>query len=260
MSGLPPPPFTLNLGTALSLGLVFSLLPLAQILAAKSLPKNVSRKLYWIWIWHCFDFLTHTIVEGSYLFHCFFSYVEIPSWTSDYPHPASRGSSNSHEGYFIGKSDQLHGAIYSKAPMARLWQEYAKADSRWGVADTTVISLELLTVGLAGPAALYVCYLIAKSYSSSNAAVKGKLEARLWFVATMLATGELYGGFMTFAPQWLSENKALATDDMVYLWFYLVFFNVLWVFIPFWVLCEAYVKLTSAFTAQSQSKPVKKIS
>jgi hypothetical protein len=75
----------------------------------------------------------------------------------------------------------------------------------------------------------------------------------------MLATGELYGGFMTFAPEWLSGNPALAGDDPVYLWLYLVFFNMLWVFIPFWVLYVAYQEIVSTFSRASNEPSAKKV-
>lgn len=242
------PPFTLDAGTAFSLAVAFSLMPSAQALAAIALPKSIKSTYYYLFLWHAYDFLTHFIIEGSYLYHCFFSYIDLPVPTSDYPHPASLGGPP--VAHLFGHSDRRYGAIYSQAPMARLWQEYAKADRRWGGADLTVISLELLTVGLAGPAAVYVCYLISKvAKAGSQSSTKAKYQTRLWFVAVMIATGELYGGFMTFAPEWLSGNPALAGEDPVYLWLYLVFFNMLWVFIPLWVLYAAYTEISAAFTS-----------
>lgn len=59
---------------------------------------------------------------------------------------------------------------------------YAKADKRWAQADLTVISLELLTVLVAGPMALYICYGISKR----------NIDVPFWMI--VLATGELYGG------------------------------------------------------------------
>lgn len=151
--------------------------------------------------------------------------------------------------------------------MARLWAEYAKADSRWGGADLMVISIELITVFLDGPGAVYICYLIAKIANGKEAALKGQHEARLWFVAIVVATLELVGGFYTFAPEWLSGNHSLAGDDPVYLWLYLVFFNMLCmcqsvfqqdntnnmigVFVPFWVLYVAYDEIHETFKASS---------
>lgn len=242
------PPFTLDAGTAISLAVAFSLMPSAQALAAISLPKTIKRTYYYLFLWHAYDFLTHFIIEGSYLYHCFFSYIDLPIPTSDYPHPASRGGAV--VPYLYGDANRRYGAIYSQAPMARLWQEYAKADRRWGGADLTVISLELLTVGLAGPAAVYVCYLVSQ-VAKTTGARQAQYQTKLWFVAVMIATGELYGGFMTFAPEWLSGNGALAGEDPVYLWLYLVFFNMLWVFIPLWVLYAAYGEISAAFASRA---------
>ena len=86
--------------------------------------------------------------------------------------------------YFLGYKDRLYGSQYGNSASAKLWQEYAKADRRWGGADLTVISLELLTVFGAGPLAVGVCELIRR----------GDKGGRLWFWASVLATGELYGG------------------------------------------------------------------
>lgn len=179
--------FVLDFETGLALALAFSFMPIGQFLASYVLPKSISRKHYWIFVWGAYDALTHLIIEASYLYHCFFSYETI-SITSDHPHPASSGGKGP---YFLGYSDRNYGAFYGQGPMARLWQEYGKADTRWGEADLTVISLELLTVFGAGPAAAYICYLIAKAANSENAATKALLDCRMWFVAIVLSTGEL---------------------------------------------------------------------
>jgi EXPERA (EXPanded EBP superfamily) len=59
---------------------------------------------------------------------------------------------------------------------------YAQADKRWGGADLTVVSLELLTVFGAGPLAAYICYGIQRR------------DYRVMFWMIVLATAELYGG------------------------------------------------------------------
>ncbi len=104
---------------------------------------------------------------------------------SDYPHPASRGGAAT--GNFLGYTDRSYGPAYGTNPAALLWQEYARADGRWGGADLTVVSLELLTVFIGGPLALYVCELIRRGGG-----------AKLWFWGSVLATGELYGGECRF--------------------------------------------------------------
>jgi hypothetical protein len=98
-----------------------------------------------------------------------------------------------------------------------------------------VISLELLTVFIAGPLAVYICSLLARQ------------RGEAWFWMTVLATGELYGGWMTFAPEWLSGSPNLDGSNWMYLWLYLVFFNAgLWVLIPGWILYEAYGRIGNA--------------
>ena len=66
-------------------------------------------------------------------------------------------------------------------------------------------------------------------------------------------------GFMTFAPEWLSGSANLDTSNFMYLYVYLIFFNMLWVVFPLWVLYEAYGNIGSAFvraggTIGSESK------
>jgi len=85
--------------------------------------------------------------------------------------------------YFMGQKDRLYGAFYGTTIMSKLWQEYAAADKRWGGSDLTVISLELLTVGVMGPLALYVFTLLARAK-----------YRQAWFWACVIATGEIYGG------------------------------------------------------------------
>jgi hypothetical protein len=168
--------------TILSLFSTLFLLVSAYILSLRLLPTSTTTKLRVLFIWHAFDALIHFCLEGSFLYNCFFTYTTIPH-TSDYPHHASMPA----VGHFLGYADRLYGSQYGSNPFAKLWQEYAKADKRWAGADLTVISLGLLTVFGAGPLAVWVCELIRRGRSE---------RGRLWFWASLLATGELYGGML----------------------------------------------------------------
>ena len=131
----------------------------------------------------------------------------------------------------------MYGAEYGTNPLAALWREYAKADARWAGSDPTIISLELLTVFIAGPLAVWICYSLCTSATDERKA------RAAWFWMVVLATGEIYGGFITFAPEWLTGSPNLDTSNGMFLWLYLFFFNMLWIWIPGWVLWEAYESL-----------------
>ena len=109
----------------------------------------------------------------------------------------------------------------------------------------SVISLELLTVFIGGPLALAICYGIAKRDPRTNIAM------------IVLATMELYGGFITFCPEWLTANANLDSSNFMYLWVYLVFFNMLWVFIPLYAIWVAAKDINAAFAVRSRAAVTK---
>lgn len=212
------PPSFIDLIDGVTIGsffLVLVLLFLAYALSVFLLPTRTNTKLRFIFIWHLFDSLIHFVFEGSFLYYSFTAWTETGQ-TGPSPH------------VLWGDSAFAYGAAYSEAPLAKLWQEYAKADFRWGTSDIGVVTLELLTVFMGGPLALWICDMIRRE------------DPRKWFWITVLATGELYGGFMTFVPEWLTGSHNLETSNFMYKWVHLFFFNTIWVWIPLWLLYEAY--------------------
>ncbi|KAF2481675.1 emopamil binding protein [Neohortaea acidophila] len=224
--------------TILSLLSTVAFLGAAYYGSLRLLPANAGAKTRILFIWHAFDALIHTILEGGFLYNCFFSYTTPSLWKGQQlPGVIPGGSTSAYlapDVYFLGHKDRLYGALYSTNPLGALWRVYAKADARWGGSDLNVISLELLTVGLGAPLAAWVCYCLVKQ------------RADRWFWMIALATGELYGGFMTFAPEWLSGNSNLDTSNWMYLWLYLFFFNMLWVVLPGWIMYEGYQQFNPA--------------
>jgi hypothetical protein len=167
---------------------VWSLFATVAILAAGYfssrllLPTSASNKTRFLFIWHATDALIHFVLEGGYLYQCFFS-------SSSLSEAGVLGSEYlPRDVFFMGDRENVYGASYGTSPMSALWREYARADKRWGGSDLTVISLELLTVFVAGPLAVWICCCIKKNRS----------DASFWMI--VLATGELYGGWMTFVP------------------------------------------------------------
>ncbi|KXT15251.1 hypothetical protein AC579_4848 [Pseudocercospora musae] len=241
MASLEPPSF-ISTTTILSLASTVAILGLAYTSSLLALPKSsTSTKIRLLFIWHAFDALIHFILEGGYLYNCFFSYRSLSGlWSKDGLLASAYLPPNI---YFLGHKDRIYGSEYGSNPLAKLWMEYAKADARWGGSDLTIISLEILTVFVMAPLGVYVCDLLRR----------GRKDAYFWMI--VVATGELYGGFMTFAPEWLTGNPNLDASNWMYLWLYLVFFNAaLWVLIPLWVLYEAHEQLSGRAQAGVEKK------
>ncbi|KAJ4491562.1 Emopamil-binding protein, partial [Lentinula edodes] len=140
----------------------------------------------------------------------------------------------SFEGSFLYLSVLGRQVNTSTGPFAEMWREYAAADFRWGNADPGIVSLELLTVLGAGP----ICCYILKQLVNDDPA------RHFWIV--VLSTAELYGGWMTFCPEWLTGSPNLDTSNWLYLWVYLVFMNVIWVGIPIWLMYDSYHYIAQA--------------
>lgn len=70
----------------------------------------------------------------------------------------------------------------TKVLTASQGKEYALADSRWGVSDPTVVSLELLTVFGVGT----MCFYVIKQLVQNDPA------RHYWII--VLSTSEIYGG------------------------------------------------------------------
>ncbi|XP_058542071.1 emopamil-binding protein-like [Neofelis nebulosa] len=130
---------------------------------------------------------------------------------------------------FVGNIADSEGLI------ASLWKEYGKADARWLYFDPTIVSLEILTVVLDGSLALVLIYAIVKEKYYRH------------FLQITLCVCELYGGWMTFFPDWLMGSPNLNTDSWLYFGVYLVFFNSVWVLIPGLLLCQSWVELKKMY-------------
>lgn len=116
----------------------------------------------------------------------------------------------SFEGSFLYLSTFGRSVNASQGPFASLWKEYAHADFRWGFSDPTVVSLEILTVLGAGPLCCFILYQLTRQDAARH----------YWIV--VLSTAELYGGWMTFCPEWLTGSPNLDTSNPLYLYVYLI--------------------------------------
>ncbi|XP_022358763.1 emopamil-binding protein-like [Enhydra lutris kenyoni] len=130
---------------------------------------------------------------------------------------------------FVGNIADSEGLI------ASLWKEYGKADARWLYFDPTIVSLEILTVVLDGSLALVLIYAIVKEKYYRH------------FLQITLCVCELYGGWMTFFPDWLMGSPNLNTNNWLYFGVYLVFFNSVWILMPGLLLWQSWVELKKMY-------------
>jgi hypothetical protein len=171
--------------TIISLLSTLAIVAAAYATSRQVLPSSTSSTLRFFFIWHLADALCHFILEGSFLYHCFFSYVpaEDALAVGFYPTPFN---------YLGHAAERVYGAQAGGSnPFAQLWMVYARADRRWAGVDLSVVSLELLTVVFDGTLAVYICYCIAKKDPKTS----------IWMI--ILATCELYGGMWPGKTEWL---------------------------------------------------------
>lgn len=196
------PPDLFDQTTLISLASTVAILVAAYSLSRVALdPKTTTSRYRFLFIWHAFDALIHFCLEGSFLYHCFFSsaplghldpkdvYIDPYNYLGriDRVHGAQAVAGKFAEGIVSGgpaKTGAVNGGFLEKIVKgtAELWMVYAKADKRWAGVDLGVVSLELLTVLVVGPLACWVCYDIARKNSRVN------------IVMIMIATAEIYGG------------------------------------------------------------------
>lgn len=153
------PPYTgsgpeIDATTIVSLLCVVALLAAAYGASIRLLPASATIKTRILFVWHAFDALIHLVFEGSFLFNCFFVSYSLPTSfdVASRKHPRIKLLTPP-DVYWLGHQDRLYGANYGEGPFAKLWQEYAKADKRWGGVDLGVVSLEVLTVFVGAPLA-----------------------------------------------------------------------------------------------------------
>ncbi|KAL2128198.1 hypothetical protein VTI74DRAFT_9522 [Chaetomium olivicolor] len=247
----PPTPSLFDTTTLTSLASTVAILLAALALSRHVLSPQTPGRLRALFIWHAFDSLIHFILEGSFVYHCLFSSASadsVASWLQDggegyWPDPVNFLGG----GGVAGNGAVVHGAqAGGDNPLAQLWMVYARADRRWGGVDLTVLSLEILTVVFAGSMACFVCYDIAKKSPRANLSM------------IILATAELYGGYMTFMPEWLTGNINLDTSNFMYKWIFLIFFNGLWVVVPLYAIYVAADDMFDAFRARATALGEKK--
>ncbi|XP_024121213.1 emopamil-binding protein-like [Oryzias melastigma] len=200
----------LSVVTVLSL-LACILQMLSAVLLTYRYGGSASGKDKWILLWVFYDVIVHLTLEGPFVYMCLNGTVET-----------------------------------SEGPLAELWKEYGKADSRWLVSDPTIVSIEILTVVLDSLLGILLIHAILKEKYYRH------------FLQIALSVCELYGSWMTFCPDWLLGSPHLNTSRWLYLWVYLVFFNGLWVLVPVLLLVQSWFCLKSLVLRDDSYEVIRK--
>lgn len=124
----------------------------------------------------------------------------------------------------------------SNSILALMWKEYGKADARWLVSDPTIVAMEILTAVFVTLMCIVLVYAICKRRHYRH------------FFQISVCVCELYGGWMTFAPEILDGSKNLETSNFMYLYVYLIFYNGIWVVVPFLLLYQSWFDIKAIST------------
>ncbi|KAF8724000.1 hypothetical protein HU200_021006 [Digitaria exilis] len=150
--------------------------------------------------WWAFTGLTHIVLEGPFPFTPDFFRKENPSYFDD------------------------------------LFKEYSKGDSRYVSRDTAILALEVITIGLKGPASLLAIYAIASRKSYSHI---------LQFAVSLV---QLYGCLFYFITAYLAGFNFWASP--FYFWAYFIGANSSWVLIPTLIAVRSWNKISTTFQAE----------
>jgi len=130
------PPDLFDQTTVISLLSTVAILAAALALSRQVLAPDTSGRLRFLFVWHAFDALLHSTLEGSFLYHCFFSAAPAAalSGRADAVSRPDLYYPDAHN--FLGTTGMAHGPqAGGSSPFAQLWMVYARADRRWAGAD-----------------------------------------------------------------------------------------------------------------------------
>lgn len=111
----------------------------ASLLALDGRSTRASQRF--LFVWHAFDALIHFCLEGSFLYHCFYSWLPLAAVSN--PLALAPTAHN-----YLGQPGRAYGPqAGGDDPFARLWMVYAKADRRWAGADLVWFFFFLVFLG-----------------------------------------------------------------------------------------------------------------
>ncbi|XP_069142636.1 3-beta-hydroxysteroid-Delta(8),Delta(7)-isomerase-like [Argopecten irradians] len=153
------------------------------------------------------------------------------------------------EGYFCVRHNTLAG---QDTYLAQMWKEYGKGDSRYLTSDSFTVCMECTTAMVDGPLAFAVAlaYITRSPYR--------------YVLQLVVSLFQLYGDFLYMSIEAKEGFIHGEFNHPLHFWFYFVFLNLWWIFIPFTLIIQASRRLmnaqalSDAKTNSSNSKSKKK--
>jgi len=128
----PLPPDLFDQITIISLSSLAGLVVVAIFASRAILPASTPSSLRFLFIWHAFDALCHFVLEGSFLYHCLFSYLPLDKISAK--DIADNKYFLTHN--WLGHTDRVYGPqAVPDSLFGKMWMVYARADKRWGGAE-----------------------------------------------------------------------------------------------------------------------------
>ncbi|KAJ3220196.1 hypothetical protein HDU67_005522 [Dinochytrium kinnereticum] len=127
---------------------------------------------------------------------------------------------------------------------ADLWKEYAKSDSRYMTQDAFVCVMESMTAFFWSPLSFVAAYMILKNDPARH------------LVQFLVSTGQLYGDvayYLTAAFEKFKDSR----PEPLYFWFYFVFLNSFWIFIPIAIMWNSGGEIVKSLRGMEKGKKVR---
>ncbi|MCL7041661.1 hypothetical protein MKW94_014821 [Papaver nudicaule] len=124
--------------------------------------------------------------------------------------------------------------------LADVWKIYSLGDSRYAARESSLVTLEILTVFFVGPSCLLAVYAIAKRKSYSD------------ILQISISLGHLYAVALFYVTSFLQGNNFASSP--FYYYSYIVLGNSFWICIPILIIIRSWKEICAAVLAASHSR------
>lgn len=150
------------------------------------------------------------------------------------------------EGYYASYYATLAG---KQTILGQLWKEYAFSDSRYLSNNSFVLCMETVTAAFWGPGCMITAALIM---------LRHPLRYPIQMIVSM---GQFYGVVLYYATSAFDHTVNGWTynrPEPFYYWFYFVFMNAFWFFIPAYLIYQSTVQTARAVSLAQKNNAMKK--